>query len=107
MEVQVLKGRDLVPKDSNGLSDPYVIIKYGPQVMFRSSVIKKTLNPHWAESATLTAPGSEDIVYVVSGVCLCVCVCSIPINVTFCCIIIVVCLFVCLFVGMLGQGHVL
>ena len=65
MEVEVVKGRDLVPKDSNGLSDPYVVIKYGSHVMFRSSVIKKTLNPHWEESATLTAPGTDDVIHVV------------------------------------------
>ncbi len=61
-----MRGHDLVPKDSNGLSDPYILVKYGSQIMFRSKVIKKSLNPEWNERVTLTAPSTDDIIYVVS-----------------------------------------
>ena len=67
LEVQVVRGRDLVPKDSNGLSDPYVVIKYGTQQNFRSKVMKKTLNPEWNETVTLPAPSPDDIISVVRG----------------------------------------
>lgn len=65
LELKILRGHDLVPKDSNGLSDPYVVVKYGSQTMFRSKVIKKSLNPEWNEVATLTPPSSDDIIHVV------------------------------------------
>ncbi|GAA5867646.1 hypothetical protein JCM3774_001544 [Rhodotorula dairenensis] len=44
--VQVHAGRDLIAKDKNGLSDPYLVIRYGP---FRttSPTASKTLNPVW------------------------------------------------------------
>ncbi len=66
MEIQVTRGRDLVAKDSNGLSDPYVVIKYGSRVMFRSKVIKETLNPEWNETVTMAVPAPDDIIRVVS-----------------------------------------
>lgn len=69
LELKLLRGLDLVPKDSNGLSDPYVVVKYGSQVMFRSKVIKKSLNPEWNETATLTPPTADDIIHVVCLSC--------------------------------------
>ena len=90
LEVTVLRGRNLVPKDSNGklslmlcdceiilsqslslslslsgLSDPYIVIKYGSSVMFRTHVIEKCLNPEWNESVSLAAPAHDDIIKVV------------------------------------------
>ena len=100
LEVTVVRGRNLVPKDSNGkpfsdalclskiilslslslsiylsislylslpsgLSDPYIVIKYGSSVMFRTHVIEKCLNPEWNESVSLAAPAHDDIIKVV------------------------------------------
>jgi len=42
------QGKDLAPKDSNGKSDPYLVILYGDQ-RFKSKCIKKTLNPVWTD----------------------------------------------------------
>ena len=90
LEVTVLRGRNLVPKDSNGnfltvipcalmltfslslspsfrpgLSDPYIVVKYGSSVMFRTHVIEKCLNPEWNENVSLAAPSHDDIIKVV------------------------------------------
>ena len=51
--------------DMAGLSDPYVIIKYGSEIMFRTHVIEKSLNPEWNESVSLAAPSRDDIIKVV------------------------------------------
>ncbi|XP_064394544.1 uncharacterized protein LOC135341813 isoform X2 [Halichondria panicea] len=64
LELSVLRGRNLVPKDSNGLSDPYIVVKYGGATMFRSRVVKKSLNPDWDESATLSPPSTDEIIKV-------------------------------------------
>ena len=49
-----------------GFSDPYIVVKYGSETVFRSSVVKKSLNPEWEESATLSAPSADEIIKVVS-----------------------------------------
>ena len=66
LEFKLSRGYDLVPKDSNGLSDPYVLVKYGSRTMFRSKVVKKSLNPEWNQVATLAAPSPEEVILVVS-----------------------------------------
>lgn len=42
--VAVLEGRNLASKDSNGLSDPYVIVKIG-SVKYTTKINYGTLNP--------------------------------------------------------------
>lgn len=50
---RVLQGQGLVAKDKNGLSDPYVVIRYGDE-RATSSTVSKSLDPVWpADSATL------------------------------------------------------
>jgi len=46
--IKVTQGKDLAPKDSNGKSDPYLVILYGTQ-RFKTKCIKKTLNPVWTD----------------------------------------------------------
>jgi phosphatidylserine decarboxylase len=46
LKVEVFEARDLLPKDFNGKSDPYVVVKLGRQ-RHQTSVIPKTLNPNW------------------------------------------------------------
>ena len=40
----------------SGYSDPYVIVKYGEQEVYRTQHIPKTLNPRWNCQCTLSAP---------------------------------------------------
>eukprot|EP00670_Eutreptiella_braarudii_P008691 CAMPEP_0174309406 /NCGR_PEP_ID=MMETSP0810-20121108/2391_1 /TAXON_ID=73025 ORGANISM="Eutreptiella gymnastica-like, Strain CCMP1594" /NCGR_SAMPLE_ID=MMETSP0810 /ASSEMBLY_ACC=CAM_ASM_000659 /LENGTH=371 /DNA_ID=CAMNT_0015417033 /DNA_START=17 /DNA_END=1128 /DNA_ORIENTATION=+ len=53
LSVLVLKARDLIPMDSNGLSDPYAVVTLGKTVC-QTNVIGKTLHPSWKEEFTFT-----------------------------------------------------
>ncbi|XP_031697491.1 multiple C2 and transmembrane domain-containing protein 1-like isoform X1 [Anarrhichthys ocellatus] len=52
VSIALIEGRDLIPMDSNGLSDPYVKFRLGPQ-KYRSKTVPKTLSPQWREQFDL------------------------------------------------------
>ena len=53
----VLKcGVGLKPADSNGLSDPYVVLETGGGKAQKSSTVYKSLNPTWDETFAFTGP---------------------------------------------------
>uniref|UniRef100_A0AAY5F284 C2 domain-containing protein n=1 Tax=Electrophorus electricus TaxID=8005 RepID=A0AAY5F284_ELEEL len=52
LSISLIEGRDLVPMDQNGLSDPYVKFRLGNE-KYRSKTIAKSLNPQWREQFDL------------------------------------------------------
>ncbi|XP_061378434.1 protein unc-13 homolog 4B isoform X2 [Danaus plexippus] len=60
LNVEVIEGKDLVPKDPSGLSDPFVTIYLMSNTSHRynTSVKSGTLNPVWEEHFSLPMPGS-------------------------------------------------
>lgn len=51
---------------SPGYSDPYIIVKYGQQEMYKTHFINKTLDPQWNCNATLSAPAPGVSIVLVS-----------------------------------------
>ncbi len=51
---------------SVGLSDPYLIVKYGGQEVCQTPPINKTLNPQWNCNYTLSAPAPSVPIVLVS-----------------------------------------
>ena len=55
LTVSILRARNLIALDMNGLSDPFVSVRVGNsnQEKYKTKVIGKTLNPVWNESVTM------------------------------------------------------
>ncbi|ORX82449.1 hypothetical protein K493DRAFT_342190 [Basidiobolus meristosporus CBS 931.73] len=58
LTVDILQGKELPAVDSNGLSDPYVRVRWGRKAVYKTKIIKKTLEPKWQESFTIPVDGS-------------------------------------------------
>jgi len=54
--VDIFSGKDLKSMDSNGLSDPYVIVKLNNVQVYKTRVVPKSLNPVWNERFELLLP---------------------------------------------------
>lgn len=57
--VRVLEARGLSPKNANGLSDPYVVLKMGLQRKQQTSVKSQTLEPRWNETFVFSASENQ------------------------------------------------
>eukprot|EP01129_Flabellula_baltica_P007914 TRINITY_DN310_c0_g1_i2.p1 TRINITY_DN310_c0_g1~~TRINITY_DN310_c0_g1_i2.p1 ORF type:complete len:1279 (-),score=344.19 TRINITY_DN310_c0_g1_i2:4-3840(-) len=57
----IVQAEDLAAKDSNGLSDPYCVVKYKSKE-YKTSVIDETLNPTWNESFKLEFTDFEEVI---------------------------------------------
>ncbi|XKL59873.1 hypothetical protein PGB90_000889 [Kerria lacca] len=53
LRIHLKCGRNLVAKDKNGTSDPYVKFKINGKLVYKSKTIYRDLNPLWDESFTL------------------------------------------------------
>jgi len=49
--IKIVQAKDLKSADSNGFSDPYVVIKKGSQTK-KTKIVKRNLNPAWNEQFT-------------------------------------------------------
>ncbi|PGH09435.1 phosphatidylserine decarboxylase [Blastomyces parvus] len=56
LKATVISGRNLAPKDRNGLSDPYLVVSLG-EARQSTPTISKTLNPEWNVSFDLPILG--------------------------------------------------
>ncbi|KAI9145186.1 phosphatidylserine decarboxylase-domain-containing protein [Paraphysoderma sedebokerense] len=46
MNIFIIEARNLAAKDIGGTSDPFAVVKFGPET-FKTQVINKSLNPKW------------------------------------------------------------
>ncbi|TKX20593.1 phosphatidylserine decarboxylase proenzyme-2 [Elsinoe australis] len=60
LQINVLKAKNLAPKDKSGTSDPYLVINLG-DAREASSVVSKTLNPEWNQTFNLPITGMESL----------------------------------------------
>lgn len=49
--LQLLSASNLLASDTNGLSDPYVVLKLGDSRQWRSTIASRTLNPVWSDQS--------------------------------------------------------
>ncbi|XP_041693371.1 multiple C2 and transmembrane domain-containing protein 2 [Coregonus clupeaformis] len=64
LTVNLKEGRNLVIRDRNGKSDPYVKFKLEGKTIYKSKVVYKNLNPKWSESFSFPLQDREQVVDV-------------------------------------------
>ncbi|KAK2187826.1 hypothetical protein NP493_153g05007 [Ridgeia piscesae] len=56
LEVHIMQAKNLMAMDSNGYSDPYLVVFVNKERRFTTKIKKKTLNPVWDEWVTMQLP---------------------------------------------------
>lgn len=67
LTITLVDGKNLVAKDFGGTSDPYCIFKISTYASYKSKTVKKTLNPVWNETFSMTVnnPNTDEYVVVI------------------------------------------
>ncbi|KAI1318055.1 hypothetical protein EDD11_007289 [Mortierella claussenii] len=60
LTVNLVRAKNLIAADRSGVSDPYFIFKLNGKEVYKSEVIKKTLNPEYNETFVLPIPSRAD-----------------------------------------------
>ena len=58
LNIKIINGNNLMARNRDGTSDPYVLLKIGER-KFRSKTIKKTRNPWWNETYSVRVQSDE------------------------------------------------
>ncbi|XP_048580326.1 tricalbin-1 [Nematostella vectensis] len=58
--VSILQAKNLVSMDSNGLSDPFCVVRVNSSKKFKTNVIYESLNPVWNQSVSIAMPQGGD-----------------------------------------------
>ncbi|QUC19670.1 uncharacterized protein UV8b_03911 [Ustilaginoidea virens] len=66
LRVDVLDAEDLPSADRNGKSDPYCKFELNDQEVYKTKVIKKTLNPTWNEFFEVAVPSRTAAKFIVN-----------------------------------------
>jgi Ca2+-dependent lipid-binding protein len=56
LRVELIEGKNLPAADRSGYSDPYCVFTLNGEKVFKSKIIKKTLNPTWDEKFDVVIP---------------------------------------------------
>ncbi|KAF9229629.1 tricalbin [Gyrodon lividus] len=56
LRIDLLEGRDILPADRGGKSDPYAVFTLNGQKVYKSETKKKTLHPDWSENFSISVP---------------------------------------------------
>lgn len=60
VEIKIIRAKNLVAMDRNGLSDPFCEVKVGGRKRYVTSIKKKTLSPVWDELVTTEMPKQNE-----------------------------------------------
>ncbi|XP_078344796.1 uncharacterized protein LOC144630322 isoform X2 [Oculina patagonica] len=58
--ITILQGKDMAAMDSNGLSDPFCVVRVNNAKKFKTNVAYETLTPVWNESVSIAMPQEGD-----------------------------------------------
>ncbi|CAH3128724.1 unnamed protein product [Porites lobata] len=58
--ITILQGKEMPAMDSNGLSDPFCVVRVNNSKKFKTNVAYETLTPVWNESVSIAMPQGDD-----------------------------------------------
>ncbi|KAK2560475.1 Tricalbin-1 [Acropora cervicornis] len=58
------EGKDMAAMDSNGLSDPFCVVRVNNEKKYKTNVAYETLKPIWNESVSIAMPQADDKIHI-------------------------------------------